>query len=290
MPRKSSSKDNRVEIHVRGKPTTHVEFCQANGIPYKLTYTTASARLVTPYQKIVFAEDRITKREFVLRNKLMKMVDESVDYVVRDPYKPTYQKFAPKLHNIAFSEQDLIEVEDVYEIDLNQAYYYAAYIMGFIDEDFFKKTLDLPKHIRLRLLGSIATVKHIEESDGEEITYDTIENQKMRDIWHNIVCHVDRVMTEMAEALGDRFIFYWVDGIYFTTFGEHDVPALVVEQIAEKNNFQVKKKKLKKIEIRKVSRYLVAHVHEYETDHTRIFTSTHKGGNIPLPRNLNPQC
>lgn len=287
MPPKSKSKE-RVEVHVRGKPDRHVEFCQANGIPYKLTYTTASARLVTPYQKIVFADDRITKREFVLRNKLLKMVDERVDVVVRDAYRPTYQKFAPKLHDLKFGDDDLIEVNEVYEIDLNAAYYYAAFLLGYIDEDFFNKTLNLPKHIRLRLLGSIATRKHIEESDGEEITYEVVQNEKMRDVWHNIVCHVDRIMTEMAEALGDRFIFYWVDGIYFTTFGEHDVPSIVVEQIAKKNNFEVKKKKLKKIEIRKVSRYLVAHVHEAEKNETRIFTSSHKGGTVPLPRNLNP--
>lgn len=275
-----------------GKPHRHVEFYQANGIPYKLSYTSTSARLVTDQLRIFFSEDsrRVTKREFILRNQLKKIINDRVDVVLRNPAKAQYIKMAPSIDSLNIREDDLIVAENVYEIDLNQAYYYAAYQLGYISEEFFQKTLDLPKHIRLRLLGSIATRTHIEESDGEEIWQYTKQDEKMRDIWHNIVCHVDRVMDEMAEALGQRFLFYWVDGIYFSSFGDQDIPARVVEQIAEKNNFEVKKKKLQKIEIRRINRYLVAHVYTDESTEPKPFTYAYKNGTVPVPRNINSKC
>ena len=41
------------------------------------------------------------------------------------------------------------------------------------------------------------------------------ENEKNRAIWFNICKKLDEIMMEVAEAIQDYFLFYWVDGIYF---------------------------------------------------------------------------
>lgn len=263
---------NVVEIYVKGNPTRRVQELLNFGIPYELYYSSSTARLVTEYEKRIYADSRITKRELILRNQIKKDINERVDKVIRDERPAHYYRWAKKLGYIDLNEGEVIRVDDVYEVDLVSAYYHAAAKLGYLSPDFFERTKKLPKPIRLRLLGSIATRKQFETFDGEEIITWTEQDDKMRAIWHNIVCYVDDVMQEMASYLGDRFLWYWVDGIYFTTFGKHDLSATLVEQIAQRNNFEVTKKKLKRIEIRKVDKYMEGTV--YDDKGARIFTLT----------------
>lgn len=259
-----------VEVYVKGNPTKRVQELLNFGIPYELYYSSSTARLTTQYEKRIYAESRITKRELILRNAIKKDIADRVHHVIRDDRPAHYFRWAKKLGYMDIQPGEVLRIHDVYEIDLVSAYYHAASHLGYLSADFFEKTKKLPKPIRLRLLGSIATRKQFETFDGEELISWTEQDDKMRAVWHNIVCFVDDVMQEMATYLGDRFLWYWVDGIYFTTFGEHDVAAALVEQIAKKNNFEVTKKKLKRIEIRKVEKYLEGIV--YDEKGSRIFT------------------
>lgn len=259
-----------VEIYVRGNPTERIKELLNFGIPYELYYSSSTARLVTEYEKRIYAESRITKKELILRNQIKKDINERVERVTRDERPAHYFRWAKKLGYMDLNPGEVIRVEDVYEVDLVSAYYHAAAKLGYLSPEFFEKTKTLPKPIRLRLLGSIATRKQYETFDGEEFQTWVEQDDKMRAVWHNIVCYVDDVMQEMAQYLGDRFLWYWVDGIYFTTFGEHDISATLVEQIAKKNSFEVHKKKLKRIEIRKVDKYMEGRV--YDDKGMRIFT------------------
>lgn len=259
-----------VEIYVRGNPTERIKELLNFGIPYELYYSSSTARLVTEYEKRIYAESRITKKELILRNQIKKDINERVERVTRDERPAHYFRWAKKLGYMDLNPGEVIRVEDVYEVDLVSAYYHAAAKLGYLSPEFFEKTKTLPKPIRLRLLGSIATRKQYETFDGEEFQTWVEQDDKMRAVWHNIVCYVDDVMQEMASYLGDRFLWYWVDGIYFTTFGEHDISATLVEQIAKKNSFEVHKKKLKCIEIRKVDKYMEGRV--YDDKGMRIFT------------------
>lgn len=259
-----------VEIYVKGNPTERVQELLNFGIPYELYYSSSTARLVTEYEKRIYAESRITKKELILRNQIKKDINDRVSHVIRDERPAHYFRWAKKLGYMDLSEGEVIRVEDVYEVDLVSAYYHAAAKLGYLSPEFFERTKKLPKPIRLRLLGSIATRKQFETFDGEEFVSWVEQDDKMRAVWHNIVCYVDDVMQEMADYLGDRFLWYWVDGIYFTTFGSHDISATLVEQIAKKNSFEVTKKKLKRIEIRKVDKYMEGKV--YDEKGCRIFT------------------
>ena len=178
--------------------------------------------------------------------------------IEKNPYQPKYYEWASYFAEMRIAEGEVVRATDVWEIDLTKAYYYAANHLGYLSDEFFEKTMKVPKRTRLRLLGSIATITHIEEFDGTEFTHDQRSDGKMRLVWHNIVAYVDEVMSEIAVALHDHFLFYWVDGIYFTTFGKTDVCSAVVEGIAESYGFEVHKEKLDVIEVRNSDGYLHA--------------------------------
>lgn len=254
------SAKKRIETKLHGTPHEHIKYLHKYSLPYILSYTTSSAILKTEHEKLVFAEDRITKLEHRLRNELKKEIKERVTDIVKSDYKPDYYRWSPHFAEFQIKPNESVEAKNVWEVDLTKAYYYSAYILGYISEPFFNKTLKLPKEIRLRLLGSIATIKNIETFDGDEIVYEQISDPLFRAVWHNVTCKVDIVMSDIADALGEHFLFYWVDGIYFTTFGELDTCSHIAEGIAFYHNFQVHKTKLDKIKVKNIDGYLHAEI------------------------------
>lgn len=211
---------------------------------------------------MVFSDERILNREYALRSQIKADIRRNVQSVRRNPYKPKYYLWSEYFAEMRIGVGEVVRATDVWEIDLTKAYYFAANRLGYLSDEFFEKTMKVPKRIRLRLLGSIATIKNVETFDGTEVTLTQSSDKVMRDVWHNIVSHVDEVMTEIAMALGDHFLFYWVDGIYFTTFGKNDMCSHIVEGIAHAHGFEIHKKKLDVIEIRNEDGYLHAIIKE----------------------------
>ena len=250
----------KVETKLHGTPHKHIELLKRHKLPYILSYTTSSAILKTEHEKLVFSEDRIGKLEHRLRNEIKKEIKSRVTKVVRLEHEPKYYKWSKHFAEFKIKPNESIEAKNVWEVDLTKAYYYSAYHLGYISESFFKKTLKIPKPIRLRLLGSIASIKNIETYDGDEIIYERISDPLFRSVWHNITCRVDMVMSDIASALEDHFLFYWVDGIYFTTFGELDTCSHIAEGIAFHHNFKIHKTKLDFIRVKNMNGYLHAEI------------------------------
>ena len=91
----------------------------------------------------------------------------------------------------------------------------------------------------------------------------------MQAIYKNICKETGNIMTEVAEAIGDYFIFYWVDGIYFKK--EPKIPenylnpsVQVVEYIFNKYNLDFKIKNIDKLLIinKKETIYLQLYMNE----------------------------
>lgn len=259
-----SGERKRVEVRLHGTPHSHVQWLRRKKIPYTLKYTNSTAVLLTEHEKMVFADERVLNKEYALRAQIKADIKKNLGVVERNPYQPRYYRWSEYFAEMRIGEGEVVRATDVWEIDLTKAYYFAANRLGYLSDEFFDKTMKVPKRIRLRLLGSIATIKNVEEFDGKDIVHSQTSDELMRLVWHNIVCHVDEVMTEIADALHDHFLFYWVDGIYFTTFGKVDMCSNIVEGIAHSHGFEVHKTKLDKIEIRNENGYLHAVIHEGE--------------------------
>ena len=62
-----------------------------------------------------------------------------------------------------------MEFPHILEMDMTKAYYKMARNLDYISEEIYQICLKVPKHIRLRLIGSIATHKVVEKYENKEL-------------------------------------------------------------------------------------------------------------------------
>ena len=138
---------------------------------------------------------------------------------------------------------------DCYEVDISSAYLYSAHLLGLISKKTFKRIATISKANRLRVLGSIAMRKLVVQYDasGREQSREWQYNAQLCNAWRHICRRVDMVMSEIADILGNAFLFYWVDGIYFLSTS--DAAREIVREI-ERQGFKSKLSRAKILFIR----------------------------------------
>jgi len=137
--------------------------------------------------------------------------------------KPFYFKF----NSMTLEPGECITFDQVAQYDINKAYYTAALNLGYISQEYYDKYINLPKQIRLILIGALATKKiKVLYAAGEKQEPETIEDKNLRSVFKHLVVHVDKVLMEVSQALKNDFLFYWVDGVCVKdTKQAHDVIA-----------------------------------------------------------------
>lgn len=118
------------------------------------------------------------------------------------------------------SVKNSIRKGDVFEnvccLDIKNAYWQTALLMGIISKEIYEDGVSKNKVTRLASLGSMAKRKEVYEFDGNVYRHvETIRNYETENIWFAICKHVSDIMGELVKTLGEDFLFYWVDGIYF---------------------------------------------------------------------------
>jgi len=110
-------------------------------------------------------------------------------------------------------------VDDVVEIDINEAYWRTAFLLGVIDEKLYKEGSKengkISKLGRLISLGSLAKKKDVYKYVGFRlIKHETTRSKLTENIWYSICKRVGDLMYEAQKISGSDFLLYWVDGIY----------------------------------------------------------------------------
>ena len=208
--------------------------------------------------KVIFSDGvYMSKKEMILQRKLKSEIEKNTknqEIKFSSSKKIQFFEFDSSLKYMVETSGDYIEIDNVLEMDITKAYYQMALNLGYISKKFFDVTLKLPKHIRLRLLGSIATKRVIEKwENGNVVEMKIVEDLRMRDIWFEICYNVGKVMKECSEAIQDYFIFYWVDGIYFQQHPqfpkEYDPTIQIIANIFQKNGLKFTINELEKISL-----------------------------------------
>lgn len=217
------------------------------GLPFTLVETSSSIRLKDPKGASYFntSGPAISPKYLhlfrAIKNEILSNLDilELPFYDVSDA---KYFEFGPDLYEGLAIKVDF----PVIEYDINKAYYQAARNLGYISNEFYNSCLDLPKEVRLILIGSIAARKLVTEFDGEKFKKRFVYNSYLRRVWFHLVNEVDNCLTELMNLNPDEFLFYWVDGIYF-----YDLPRVrnSVNLISQKFNFEFSEKRIEKVSI-----------------------------------------
>ena len=242
--------------------SSFIEYLNACNHSFVISTTTNSTTIVYSdlydKYKIVFSDGvYMSKKEMILQKKLKKEITENTknkEIKFSSNKKIHFFEFDNSIKYMVATTGDCVDIPNVMEMDITKAYYQMAYNLNYISKKFYNKCLELPKHIRLRLLGSIATKKVVEKwSDGKMQEMKVIEDLKMRDIWFEICYNVGKVMKECSNAIQDYFIFYWVDGIYFQRHprfdAELDPTKQIIQKIFQKNNLKFSINQLEKISL-----------------------------------------
>ena len=88
--------------------------------------------------------------------------------------------------------------------------------MGIISKEIYNEGLKKDKITRLASLGSLAKRKEVYTYDGSIYRHvETIRSYETENLWFAICKRVSDIMQSLMNNLGDDFVFYWVDGIYF---------------------------------------------------------------------------
>ncbi len=212
--------------------------------------------------KVVFSDGvYMSKKEMILQRQLKKEIEKNTkgqDISFSKNKKIHFFEFDSSLKYMVETAGDCIDINNILEMDITKAYYQMAFNLGYLSEKFFKMTLTLPKPIRLRLLGSIATKRIVEKwQNGKVVEMKIVEDLRMRDIWFEICYNVGKVMKECSNAIQDYFVFYWVDGIYFQKHpkfnNENDPTKQIIQKIFEKNNLKFSINQLEKISLQNLN-------------------------------------
>mgnify|MGYP003131979312 CR=1 FL=1 len=233
---------------------------------FVLSTTTNSSIIVysDPYDKykVIFSDGvYMSKKEMILQKKLKKEIEKNtkgIEITFSQEKKIHFFEFDSSLRYMVETSGECIDIPNVLEMDITKAYYQMAYNLGYLSKKFFEITLKLPKHIRLRLLGSIATKRVVEKyKNGKVVEMKIIEDHRMRDIWFHICYNVGKVMKECSENIQDFFIFYWVDGIYFQKHPkfapQYDPTKQIIQNIFQKNKLKFSINELEKISLQNLN-------------------------------------
>lgn len=157
--------------------------------------------------------------------------------------------------------EDGTEFDDVYEIDIDQAYWKTAKMLDIISEKIFEEgskyniepglsEVDIKrrKMVRLIALGSLAKKTKTYRFKGKKIILlpetKTDKAKQTENVWYTICKRVSDCMQEAKKAVNPSdYVMYWVDGIYVR--GEHNVKA--IQEVFLKWGYESKIKKIHRV-------------------------------------------
>jgi hypothetical protein len=190
------------------------------GSNFTLLKGTYSAKIIfTDGSKITFADSFHSKEAFTAARRIKESVrsnGEVLKYI---------------LHNFK-NDVDYYKIGDRREyygnavnIDLNNAYAQTLFNLKLIDSELLSYLLKLEKKDRLVSVGMLASSKAVFEYSGGKIVHRRfdVNEPDLRNLFFKISKEVDLRLQLLSRYFGERYLFFWVDGIYLTNLAEGDI-------------------------------------------------------------------
>lgn len=202
-------------------------YLQKKGIPFVLTGTNGAYKLESEYYK---DEVYISKFKQGLLPKDLGFIKRIKNHIIKEQIYLKYTEFLnPGLIKYVETKEypEGTLFNDVYEVDLDEAYWKTALNEGIISKELYdegckfkfenldKEETAYKKKVRLIALGSLAKQKSYYEFSGKKIIRrDPIKSVLTENVWYTIVKKVSDIMTSAQKIAGNDFLMFWVDGIY----------------------------------------------------------------------------
>lgn len=220
MKKEEQEEKIKMDFSTREDIRSKTEFLYGRKTPFKYVRSGNSFELYSAvwncksFRKDFTAEDL----QFIKKVKRQaKNPDIIIKYIDKD-YQANSIEYIKVNPNIKVGDR----FDNVICVDINSAYWVSAFQLGIIDEPTYQKGKKINKIVRLASLGSLAKKTETFEFDGEKMVKKSVERSyETENLWYAICDKVGSLMSKLSKEIGDDFITYWVDGIYFVNTPEN---------------------------------------------------------------------
>lgn len=214
--------------------------------------------LDSPLGKMRFGTKTISPRG-------MSFIKQVGHYVKKNNIAGLYPKKTREELNLKYMMFDYRRRNKIHnkatEIDLSNAYWTTAREMKIISEEIYQKGLDYEKIERLAALGSLAKKVYERKFNGKKYGKAKLisDSRETKHLWYAISDQVDQLMQKGARKAGKKFMFYWVDAIFF----ENDKTLeKTIQQLFKQHGYDCKTKPIEEV--------------DFQNDRLRVFAKPDK--------------
>ena len=209
-----------------------------NNESFDLLKTTFTTKLI--WNDTEFKE---TKNGFIPKNELF-FINMVKQHVLKNSAGVYCNRQKIKYVKEGKIKKSVNYTKDLYEIDLNSAYWNFAFKSKFIDEKLYLRGRKVSKMTRLVSLGNLAKRTQVLNFNGKEYKLvETLKSPETEGVFFSVSLQTDETM-RMLETIADTcFLFYWVDAIFF----QGKKKKTEIENYLKSQNIEFKVKKINKI-------------------------------------------
>ena len=209
-----------------------------NNESFNLLKTTFTTKLI--WNDTEFKE---TKNGFIPKNELF-FINMVKQHVLKNSAGVYCNRAKIKYVKEGKIKKSVNYTKDLYEIDLNSAYWNFAFKSKFIDEKLYLRGRKVSKMTRLVSLGNLAKRTQVLNFNGKEYKLvETLKSPETEGVFFSVSLQTDETM-RMLETIADTcFLFYWVDAIFF----QGKKKKTEIENYLKSQNIEFKVKKINKI-------------------------------------------
>jgi hypothetical protein len=164
------------------------------------------------------------------------------DILIQNLVPPEVDKRMLEYYKFAPHEKILRAKNTIYNIDIKSAYPSVLINSKIITTETWEYLASLEKKDRLACLGMLAANKiYYFYNQENKLTHIDRDLNPLSGFFNLCIFEIQNIMNEIRAAIGNDFLFYWVDGIYFNS--EKSIP--IVKRILEENEYKYSVEKLK---------------------------------------------
>lgn len=206
----------------------YIVLAEKSKIPYTISQSTYTIKLDSAFLKREWMQNMMSEKTFKAYNKIKG------DIKKKGLTPPDIDRRDLEYYKFDIPDKLKRAKRTIYNIDIKSAYASVLLNEGVIFEKTFNYMASLSKKDRLACVGMLASNKHtfFYDEAGELCSLGN-ENNHLAGFFYLCILKVQQVMSKIKNAIGNDFLFYWVDGVYFNSLKSKTI----IEGILIDSNF-----------------------------------------------------
>jgi hypothetical protein len=202
---------------------SQIESLKKTGWDFMVQHGTYTTKIHKPTGILTFSTIQFRNKVFVAANMVKRDAKQS------DKGQEIMNSVFRKNNYANSDTTEVYLADEVWNIDIKSAYANCLFVNGLIKGETLGYLQGLKKHERLPSVGMLAK-SHIKYwySEGECFKVEP-HREPTAQIFFFLIHEIDRVMREIKWILGDYFLYYWVDGVFF----KKETPTRLIVQVEE---------------------------------------------------------